>query len=527
MTPERWRRVQAIFDAALDCDTAGRDALLARTAAEDPTLASDVRALLDSHARTGTFLESPAWAVDPELLQPSSLDPNLLQVGPYRVLEEIGRGGMGIVYAAEDTRLGRIVALKALPMEYGRDPTRRERLAREARAAAAVAHAGIATVFALEEIDGHLYIASELVRGHTLRSELSKGPLPLVTAIDTAIEIADALDAAHGHGVIHRDLKPENVVRGADGGIKVLDFGLAKIEAPAGRGEATLTIQGTLLGTPGYMAPEQLRGDPVDARADLFAFGVVLYELTTGVHPFGGGDPASLVARLVDGDLPLARSIEPPGLDAIVRRCLRSNPAERYDSARGMASDLRALRASIGSGAALLERAEVVLPPKGRSYRSTPPSAGSRAGSGAVLADVEQQQAPNGALWWWRFHQLAIGSFVASAVIPAWIAHTWMRAPLGSIVFLATLVCATIAATMRGHLWFVARVHPDTLAAHRRRIFPWLAACEAIIAALAAAAGLLVAGAHDVTAAWLFVIALLTFISLVLIEPATTRAAQS
>jgi serine/threonine protein kinase len=537
MTPERWRRVQEMFDAALDCDDASRETLLARAAEEDPALASDVRSLLATHARTGEFLESPAWAVAPDLLLPSPTDSKPLIVGPYRILEEVGRGGMGIVYAAEDTRLGRIVALKALPSEYGSDPVRRERLAREARAAAAVAHPGVATVFALEEIDGHLYIASELVRGQTLRAELANGALPLVKAIDTAIDIADALDAAHTQGVIHRDLKPENVVRRADGGIKVLDFGLAKLEMPGGRGEATLTVQGTLLGTPGYMAPEQLRGDPIDARADLFAFGVLAYELATGVHPFGGGDPASLIARLVDGDPPFARTIDPPALHAILRRCLRSSPAERYESARAMAADLRELRESVIED----------LPPDGGSDKGMGGSPGGGAGSGArgsgapssgarssaargrdsaspLTADVPAD-APDGALWWWRFHQLAVACLVASAIAPAWIAHSWMGKPRGSIVFLAILVSATIATTIRAHLWFTARVHADTLAAHRRRVFPWLAACEGAIAALTATAGLLVAGNHDATAAWLFIIALLTFISLVVIEPATTRAA--
>ncbi|PYR76662.1 MAG: hypothetical protein DMF86_11635 [Acidobacteria bacterium] len=269
MTPERWRRIQQIFDAAIECDHAGRDAILARTAAEDPTLASDVRSLLDSHARTGTFLESPAWTVAPELLQPSPEIPRD-QIGPYRVLEEIGRGGMGIVYAAEDTRLGRIVALKALPTEFGRDPVRRERLAREARAAAAVAHPSIATVFALEEIDGHLYIASELVRGQSLRHELSHGALPVGRAIATAIDIADALDAAHQQGVVHRDLKPENVVRRLDGGIKVLDFGLRRDADAAGHAARHARVHGAgaVARRDGGRARRHLRVRRAAVRAD-------------------------------------------------------------------------------------------------------------------------------------------------------------------------------------------------------------------------------------------------------------------
>ena len=191
-----------------------------------------MRSLLARHQPDAKFLEAPAWAVAADLMVDD--EPSLVgrQVGSYKILEEIGRGGMGVVYAARDERLGRMVALKALPPEYTRDRRHRERLAREARAAAAFTHESIATVFALEEIDGELYIASELVQGETLRAELARGPFAPGRLIATLVEIASGLAAAHSRNIIHRDLKPENIIRRTDGHIKILDFGLARITDP-------------------------------------------------------------------------------------------------------------------------------------------------------------------------------------------------------------------------------------------------------------------------------------------------------
>src|SRR5258705_436769 len=275
--PERWQN-RAHFSAiaahamrqilierarareALELDAAGRERLLAREEAAHPRIASEVRALLQAHEQSGDFLEQPAWVAAPELLVDAPADAPLTgrKIGPYQVREEVGRGGMGVVYAAEDERLGRVVALKMLPPAYSRDSVARERLAREARAAAALSHPSIATVYALEEIDGDLFIASELVDGATLRAGLSSGPIDKARLLGTVMQIAEALDAAHRHGIVHRDLKPENVLCTSEGRIKVVDFGIARSVAPIAR--AGLTLTGTRLGTTGYMAPEQLRG---------------------------------------------------------------------------------------------------------------------------------------------------------------------------------------------------------------------------------------------------------------------------
>jgi serine/threonine-protein kinase len=484
-----WKRIGALFDEALALDAAGRERLLAREEASQPRIAAEVRALLRSHDTSGGFLEEPAWAVDPELLrEPSDVVLSGRRIGSYMVREEVGRGGMGVVYAAEDGRLGRTVALKMLPPAYSRDPVARERLAREARAAAALSHPGIATVYALEEIDGDLFIASELVRGSTLRAGMAAGPLERDRLLDTLIQIAEALDAAHRQGIVHRDLKPENVLRALDGRLKVVDFGIARIVGGLPPTQAGLTLTGTHLGTPGYMAPEQLRGQPVDARVDIFAFGVMAYELATGTHPFGGSDPAALLERLVSDDPPLSRPIDPAGLDAIIRTCLKGAPAGRFTSGQELLLALRALQ----TGTA----AVIVLPPAPRTA------------------------------WWWKFHQVAVAILTIIAVITVGMRKGWIG-PYGSAVFLAVLVLGTVSTTLRLHLWFVAQVQPALLAALRARVLRWAVVVESLLLTFLMGIGIRFSGAHDATAAQLVVTALLLLLSLIVIEPATTRASLS
>jgi serine/threonine protein kinase len=492
VTPERWRRINEIFHAALEREGAARSAFVRQAAAGDLALLREVESLLNSHSHAGAFLDVPAYGVAPELMFDESESLVGRQVGVYRVTEEIGRGGMGVVYAAEDSRLHRQVALKALTPEYTRDANRRERLTREARAAAALSHPAIATIFSLEEIDGDLYIVSELVRGRTLREELADGPLPPDRLIPTLIDIASALSAAHQSGIVHRDLKPENIIRRTDGQIKVLDFGLASVDVGTGREtKSRLTQTGIALGTPGYMAPEQLSGGVVDARTDLFAFGVLAWELTTGEHPFGA-DPAALLARMTDlmeGRVStVSRPLPVEGIDRIARRCMRGAPGERYQSAEALLDELRALL-------------------------SAPRESGS-------LAAAHDQR-----LWWWQVHQVVIAVVHASMPIAAWVMRRSIDGPWGRVIFFMTLALATISVTIRLNLWFSARVDRDGLAEHRARVFPTVVATELLLVLVLLSAAAFVAATYEEFAALIVIVAVASLASLILIEPATTKSA--
>lgn len=494
MTPERWRQINQIFHDALARSGSERAAFLDTATAGDPELRGEVESLLSTHAQTEGFLDTPAWGVAPELMfdeQEMSLVGR--ELGAYRVTEELGRGGMGVVYAAHDSRLGRQVALKALTPAYTRDTVRRERLTREARAAAALSHPAIATIYALEEIDGELYIVSELVRGRTLRSELADGPLPPDRVIATLSDIAAALVVAHQHGVVHRDLKPENIIRRTDGQIKILDFGLAQVDDDGKLSTIQrLTEAGIALGTPGYMAPEQLSGGKIDARTDLFAFGVLAWELATGEHPFGA-DPAALLARmteLMEGrSAGLSRPLPIPGLDRVARRCMRAAPAERYQSAEEVLADLRALSSGRVSHAA----------------------------AAYVLADDR--------LWWWQTHQMVIAAVHGFMPIAAWLTRKELGGNMGRAFFFATLVLATMSVTLRLNLWFAARVQRDHLVQHRQRIFPTVVGADSMLLLVVLAGAVFIAAAHEEFAALITVVAVASLASLLLIEPATTRAA--
>ncbi len=275
------------------------------------------------------------------------------RLGPYEILAPIGAGGMGEVYRARDPRLGREVAIKVLPASYSQDPDRLKRFEQEARAAGALNHPGITAVYDIGTADGVPYIVTELLEGETLRNRVLAGPLPVRKAIDYAVQIARGLAAAHEKGIVHRDLKPENLFLTKDGRVKILDFGLAKLKSEKDeRGQTDLqtvsggTEPGVVLGTMGYMSPEQVRGRAVDKRSDLFAFGTILYEMLSGQRAFRGDSAADTITAILTKEPPdLSQTNKEihPGLDRIVRHCLEKNPEERFESARDVAFDLEAL----------------------------------------------------------------------------------------------------------------------------------------------------------------------------------------
>jgi hypothetical protein len=282
------------------------------------------------------------------------------KLGPYEIQSLLGSGGMGEVYRARDSRLGRIVAIKVLPKSYSADAGRLQRFVQEARSAAALNHPNILSIFDIGEQNAAPYIVSELLEGQTLRERIRSGPLPTRKAVDYALQVARGLAAAHGKGIVHRDLKPENLFVTNDDRVKILDFGLAKLTRPetaAGEDAATVQVNtepGQIMGTAGYMSPEQVRGKPADHRADIFAFGSILYEMLSGQRAFRGESPADTMSAILKEEpvelSETARTV-PPALERMVRHCLEKNPAQRFQSAGDLAFNLEALTDSSVVGA--------------------------------------------------------------------------------------------------------------------------------------------------------------------------------
>src|SRR5215469_12030755 len=283
--------------------------------------------------------------------------------GPYEIVAPIGAGGMGEVFRAADTRLGRDVALKVLPRQFAADADRLHRFEQEARAVAALNHPNILAVFDAGQQDGSSFLVSELLEGESLRAALDRGALPPRKTIEYGVQIAQGLAAAHAKGIVHRDLKPENVFVTKDGRVKILDFGLAKlaqkVSAAAAESDgitltSSQTAAGVVMGTASYMAPEQVRGESADPRTDIFAFGAVLYEMLSGQRAFRRNTPAETMTAVLKEDPPeISDPCHPvsPALDRTIRRCLEKNPEQRFQSIRDLSFALAALSGSDTSGA--------------------------------------------------------------------------------------------------------------------------------------------------------------------------------
>jgi len=357
MDPERWKEIERVCQTALEMEPAKREEYLNEACRGDESLRAEVETLLENLTEAEGFMKDPAMEVAAKALakeQENALARDLIgrTIAHYRIVEKIGQGGMGEVFLADDTSLQRKVALKFLPPEMQQDPVAHKRFLREAHSAAALDHPYICGIHEVGEVEGKDFIVMEYVDGQTLKDRLAKGPLPLKEAIQTAGEVAEALEEAHAKRMIHRDMKPANIMLTRKGHAKVMDFGLAKQLIPPGgiesrEGSVTeLTRSGMTLGTLAYMSPEQLRGETVDPRSDIFSFGVVLYEMLAGIHPFKketGMDTASAILRDVPQPLGELRPGTPGLLQHIVRKMLAKDPRGRYSSIHEVQTDLKEL----------------------------------------------------------------------------------------------------------------------------------------------------------------------------------------
>ncbi len=465
MDPGRWRQITAIFHSAVAREGPARDAFLDDACRSDPSIRGEVDRLIEAYTAASSATDLPN--LDPPF--PSAAVSPLqsgASFGPYRIAARIGAGGMGEVYQARDSRLGRDVALKVLPDAFAFDEERRTRFQREARLLASLNHPHIAAIHGIEQADGRLALVLELVEGPTLAERLERGPIPPAEAAAIAAEIARALDAAHDKGVIHRDLKPANIKLAPGRGVKVLDFGLAKAFAPVGDQPdlsqlQTVTSDGTqygvILGTAAYMSPEQARGLPVDKRTDIWAFGCVLYEMLTGQLAFRGQTMSDMIVAILERepDWDALPATTPDGVRRLVRRCLEKDPQRRLRDIGDASMELvaspsaregesvrhapaspirRAPLWALGLGAMLLIAATAAITwlvsgrqsrgaaaPQGVVRFMIPPPPGNRFGSG--LPDVETTYlalSPDGT-------QLA---FVA--IDPQGTSRVWLR-PLSSL----------------------------------------------------------------------------------------------
>jgi serine/threonine protein kinase/tetratricopeptide (TPR) repeat protein len=343
MDTERWRKLEQIYHGALESDPQDRADFIKQACAGDDGLRAQVESLLTSEGQAESFFARPAVEIAAKSILQTTTEVCAAErligqtVSHYRVLARLASGGMGVVYKAEDTRLHRFVALKFLPDDAATDPQVRTRFQREAHAASALNHANICTIYDIGEQDGRSFIVMEYLEGATLARRINGRPLETELLLDLDIEIASALEAAHARGIVHRDIKPSNIFVTSQGHAKILDFGLAQLATAEPGASESLTGTGMILGTTDYMSPEQARGEPLDARTDLYSFGLVLYEMATGTRP-----------------IPAIRTRTPvaPGLQVIVSKCLQTDQEQRYQHASEIRADLQQLKRTTDSGRA-------------------------------------------------------------------------------------------------------------------------------------------------------------------------------
>jgi eukaryotic-like serine/threonine-protein kinase len=368
--PEFWHRVEDLYHRALELDESRRAEFIEVSCGPDLVLRAEVESLLAQEKKAENFIETPAIGVLSQLVANESRaaekdagDLRGCTVSHYHVLEKLGGGGMGVVYKAEDTRLHRFVALKFLPEHLSRDPQWLTRFRREAQAASALNHPNISTIYDIGEDNGHAFIAMEFLQGQTLKQMVGKKPLTTAQILEIGADVADALEAAHRNGIVHRDVKPANIFVCEGGHAKLLDFGVAKVtrEFVGSGGSAAdsialrqdLTETGVALGTAAYMSPEQVRGEELDGRTDIFSLGVVLYEMATGTPPFKGNTSGAVSAAILHDSPPPVSFLNPtllPSVATLIAKALEKDRDLRYRSGADLSADLKRLTSEIDSG---------------------------------------------------------------------------------------------------------------------------------------------------------------------------------
>lgn len=354
MTPEQWQRVKEVFEAALERDASQRTAFLDQAC--NGEMRREVESLLDSYEKDKKFMSLPVMVAAAQFPLKEQAAKSLVgeTLGHYDILSLLGEGGMGKVYLADDTKLKRKVALKVLASNDSSDEQSQRRLVREAQAAAALDHPNICAIYEVNEINEQSYIAMQYIGGETLEARLAAQRLSCNDVVNVALQVADALTEAHTHNVIHRDIKPSNIMLTDRTRVKVLDFGLAKAAPPGsdGANESALTKPGLIIGTVPYMSPEQVRGERVDQRTDIFSFGVLLYEMVTGRPAFARDSTAETIAAVLShepNDLSVDAPAVPNELERIVRKCLAKDRERRYQATRDLLIDLQNLQHAIAA----------------------------------------------------------------------------------------------------------------------------------------------------------------------------------
>jgi serine/threonine protein kinase len=344
MTPEQWQKIEAVLQQALDLPSHERMRFVSEACNGDAELTREVNSLAEAYEESGDFIEAPALESDAEVLFSFGEDSIGREVGPYRIVERLGTGGMGEVYLAKDQRLDRSVALKILP-SYLSDDIRLSRFRKEARAASGLNHPNIITIHEVGEHDSVRFIATEFIEGETLRELIARDALLPTVALEIAEQVCVALSAAHAAGIIHRDIKPENIMRRPDGIVKLLDFGIAKLTEPAPESSTnqTQTEFGVVMGTVNYMSPEQARGLTVDERSDIWSLGVVLYEMLTKRQPFTQSTRLDTMVAILERD-PHPAFPHSGEFKALIDKCLSKDPSNRYQTAAELLAEIKGLK---------------------------------------------------------------------------------------------------------------------------------------------------------------------------------------